>query len=328
MVNFKPLVYGNKDKGDHTGTAANSDIHTRLSEYGLRRIEITKDGNCFFMSIATILSKSHDSGQHICSEIGASSQDTFTLSVHKLLSDRYDYRAFLVDEDQTKWEDEVKKFESIGHFDSFLGDLMPYAMSNVLHISIVIIPVDAAIPCDKVPTKENQYSTVMEPSSSCSCGVNSLATGRKSCIPQPLYASRCGCYKSSSPCGLACQCKNCANPHGLRPVKGDKKQTRRPHTMQLQLPSSKRFAEGRNESIPSSIWSDFEIIVLSVVSDEVKSITGEISKVVKFYNDIVYYSTALFCQKPLPHDIVFRKKTDIQVQAKLQFMKKRLLSLV
>ena len=78
----------------------------------------------------------------------------------------------------------------------------------------------------------------------------------------------------------------------------------------------------QRESIPSSVWSDFETILLSVVSDAAKSASGEISTIVKLYNDTVYYSTALFCQKPLPHDIVFRKKSDIQIQAKLQFMRK------
>ena len=93
--------------------------------------------------------------------------------------------------------------------------------------------------------------------------------------------------------------------------------------MQIQVPSAKRFAEERGESIPTSIWSDFESTVLSVIKDSVMN--GEESAIVKLYNDTVYYSTALFCHSPLPHDIVFREKNHLQIQAKLHFMARRLL---
>ena len=359
VVDFKPFMCGNKDKSDHAGTPVCSDVNSRLSDYGLQRIEVLKDGNCFFMSVATIISRNRELGQVLCSERGPSMQleDTFTLSKHlrrlfvdELLSDRCDYKAFLVDDIQTIWEDEVKKFASVGHFDSVVGDLMPYAISNILGINIVIIPTDchtpvmyvnptevsnkgiiflvytphtqecpghydAAEPVNKVTVKENKKR-----SSCCSCGVNSTVAGRKSCITQPHYASRCACYKSSTACGLACRCKHCANPHRIRPEKAGKKHTRRPHNMQIEVPSAKRFVQEKGGTIPTSIWSDFETIVLSVVRDNVSS--EEVSKIVKQYNDIVYYSTAIFCYKPLPHDFVFRQKDEVQVKAKLVYMKK------
>lgn len=57
--------------------------------------------------------------------------------------------------------------------------------------------------------------------------------------------------------------------------------------MQVELPSAKRFTQDRGETIPTSIWSDFETIVLSMVMDNVKN--EEVVTVVKLYNDIVYY---------------------------------------
>ena len=77
---FQTIYVWQQRQSDPIRTAAYSDIYTRLSEYGLRCVEITKDDNCFFMSIATILSRSHDLGQCICFEIEALSQDTVTLS--------------------------------------------------------------------------------------------------------------------------------------------------------------------------------------------------------------------------------------------------------
>lgn len=176
---------------------------------------------------------------------------------------------------------------------------------------------DAAEPVNTAKAQENN---IMKKSSCCSCGVNSTAEGRKSCIRQPHYASRCGCYKSSTACGFACRCKNCGNPHGVRPEKTERKRIRRLHRLQIELPSAKRFAQERGETIPTSMWSDFETIVLSVVMDNVES--EEVEKIAKLYNDIVYYSKALFCQKPLPHELVFRRKDEIQVKGKLLFMKK------
>ena len=61
VVNFKPLMSGNKGNGvgDPTGICSYNGIHTRLSECGLRLrcIEIAKDGNCFFMSHNHFISK-------------------------------------------------------------------------------------------------------------------------------------------------------------------------------------------------------------------------------------------------------------------------------
>ena len=177
----------------------------------------------------------------------------------ELLSDRCNYCAFIADEDEINYEDEAKKILNVGHFNSYIGDLMPYAMANVLHVSIVLIPVDVHTPvmyvtpnevtsrgtiflvytphtleclghydaAASIPTQKRGLS--MKQSSFCSSGVNSSATGRKSCIPQPMYANRD--VAATNTCGVTCCCKNCANPHGVRPAKADKKRVQRPHNM-------------------------------------------------------------------------------------------------
>ena len=70
------------------------------------------------------------------------------------------------------------------------------------------------------------------------------------------------------------------------------------------IPSAKRFAKERQETLPETHWSHLETIVLSEVAKQV-----EPSNIQKVYNDGVYYSTALFCTNPLTPDIVLRRKS-------------------
>ena len=93
------------------------------------------------------------------------------------------------------------------------------------------------------------------------------------------------------------------------------------HTLQLQLPTSKKFAIDRGESLSDAIWSDFETIIVMEVSQS--SEYKDASTITKLYNDIVYYSSSLFCSCPLPHSVVFREKTIHQVQSKVQHMHSR-----
>ena len=115
------------------------------------------------------------------------------------------------------------------------------------------------------------------------------------CAPNPLYASRCKCYKSSKPCNSSCRCKNCCNPCGVKSYsEGKSKRHRRNHSLQDDIPSSKKFAEDRGETVESGVWSTFESIVLN----EVQQIVEENSDldIVKMYNDIKYYALC-HCQK-------------------------------
>ena len=275
--------------------------------------------------------------------------------VEELLSDhRQEYTAFLVHEQLVHWEQEVRKFLQDGFFNNAIGDLLPTVISNVLHLNIIIFqrlispPVmfvsprelnnsigtiflvydpshqghyDAALKCVE-EQKRNESGKSNKDTFCCSCGVNSSIEGKKSCKSQPLYASRCSCYKNSVSCSLACRCKNCDNPHGSRPPPGERKRTRRHHLLQdSHVPTAKKFAQERNEALTSSIWSDFETIVLSVVAKNEQ--VSDYPAIKKVYNDIVYYSSATFCIDPLTPNIIFRNKSLPQVEAKLHYMNAR-----
>ena len=71
----------------------------------------------------------------------------------------------------------------------------------------------------------------------------------------------------------------------------------------------------------TAVWSDFEsIIVLEILQSHDQEDTTNITKL---YNDIVYYSSSLFCACPLPRTVVFREKTVGQIESKLQYVRSR-----
>ena len=100
---------------------------------------------------------------------------------------------------------------------------------------------------------------------SCSCGVSKTQSGR-TCAPSAVYATWCKCYVNSRPCTSLCCSKECTNPCGVRPHKqqGIKRQ-QHPHSMQQEIPSSKRFALARGQSLSTAVWSDFESIVITEI---------------------------------------------------------------
>lgn len=96
--------------------------HNKLYEYGLRICEVAKDGNCFFMSVAVSLSHAKELGKevHVCTilrypldvldDLVEVSQLLWRCFVEELLSDRcQEYTAFLVHEELSNWEQEVRK---------------------------------------------------------------------------------------------------------------------------------------------------------------------------------------------------------------------------
>ena len=266
----------------------------------------------------------------------------------------HNYTAFLVHDELLNWEEEVLKYKQDGFFASAIGDLLPIVISNILHLNIIIFktvgspPTMFVSPCDEItnigtiflvydPLHSGHYDAALKCINyeeggqctktvkkmfNCSCGVNASGDGKKSCKLQPHYASRCNCYKNSVSCSAACRCKNCNNPFGSRPQPSERKRNRRMHLMQhVDIPSAKRFAQERKEILTETHWSDFETIVLSEVAKQVES--SNCQSIQKVYNDVVYYSTALFCTNPLSPDIVFRRKTQEQIQAKLKYILER-----
>lgn len=153
---------------------------------------------------------------------------------------------------------------------------------------------DAAIPYSCTVTQNKPQDSLRKESRvSCSCGVNKKID-QKSCAPNPIYATRCKCFAQCKPCSSSCCCKNCSNPFGTQPEKpiGVKRQ-RRSHSMQITLPTSKRFAEDKGEEMSTSVWSSFESILLREIIKESKKDQSIVPH--KIYNDVVYYANSNFC---------------------------------
>ena len=263
------------------------------------------------------------------------------------------YENFVEINEGMSYMDEATKFLQSGYFASVLGDLMPLAMATILNSTILIFTrssscspmyvnslsgqsentvfvlydprgpghYDAVIPYSCTSGVAHTASKVTTiPKVSCNCGVNKKFP-ITSCAPNPVYSSRCKCYKQSKPCNSSCHCKNCSNPHGVRPCKQEySTRQRRRHSMQEDVPSSKRFAKERGELVEAGSWSNFESIVLSEVHEIAEKDRNV--DIAKLYNDVVYYAHSTFCTTPLPDNIVFRTKSCNQVASKLSYMKR------
>ena len=86
--------------------------------------------------------------------------------------------------------------------------------------------------------------------------------------------------------------------------------------MQVEIPSSKKFAVDRGEVVSEAVWSSFESIVLDELckSPDVKS-----ADIPKLYNDNIYYSTCNSWTIPLQDDVLFRNKATQQIQSKIKY---------
>ena len=259
---------------------------------------------------------------------------------------RAEYEPFidpLVDD----YETEVNKFLQPNFHISPVGNAMPLAIANSLQCSIVIFSADTRLPTTYVtptctssidscatafviynslgnghydaalPFVSNTANTPISANTenstniSCRCGTNKKVSST-SCKNSPFYASRCCCLKNNQQCTSHCQCVNCHNPNGKKPISESPttaKRMGRKHHLQMSLPSSKRFAVDRNEDVAKGQWSEFETITLYEIVSTEKNV-GEIKKV---YNDVVDYSIAPYCEHKLP------TKTESQVASKLKY---------
>ena len=77
----------------------------------------------------------------------------------------------------------------------------------------------------------------------------------------------------------------------------------------------------RGECISTAVWSDLKsIIVMEILQSHDQEDTTNITKL---YKDIVYHSSSLFCACPLPLTVVFREKTIVQIESKLQYVRSK-----
>lgn len=342
---FKEFTTHNLNKGDSSFL----NHHDNLSKYGLTVSPTIANGNCFFQAVAMNIKSRPDRWI----ELGTIDLESLSFKLREIFvqevigDNRPLYEEFIPSIND--YTTEVYKFLQNGFFDSAFGDLMPLAIATALKASIIIIisgcqyhptyvtplvgpPIDTMFLLYN-PTGSGHYDaiipyffTVKDPKASskppkehrsCRCGINGNNSG-KSCTPNQSYATRCKCYLSSTPCSSYCQCKNCNNPCGQKPVTSlEGKRKRRAHSLQIELPSSKKFAVERGEVLSVNIWSTFETIVLSELQNIEET---EDLDTFQLYNEIVNYSKSNFCTLPLENEVVFRNKTATQIASKLKYM--------
>ena len=333
-------------------------LHQKLSEYGLRFSSMPPDGNCFFNSVAENILANLQTWSHCLTLAGVTNHDNLNVEmlsailrkvyVKELLGEhRVDYEAFVAHTD-LDYCAEANRFSQDHYYDSELGNTMPLALATALQFSLVIFHkdpntptmyvtpevvtteasaflvytpsgpghYDAAIPCHKKSTPDSQEDSKPK---SCRCGANKTNVSTQSCKPCPIYTTRCKCYKSSQPCTTLCGCTNCDNPYGSRPPPSHSgKRIRRKHDLQMDIPSSKRFAQERGELMSQAIWSSFESIVLTEICNSLQQ-ENDNNVIAKLYNELVQYSTSSYCLLALPPDIVFREKSLREIISKINY---------
>ncbi len=332
------------------------EIQKQLNVYGLF-LHLSFEGglgNCFFYSLAKGILESTSTWLAILTTKGISDENISSLPhklrllfVQEVSGVKVDHYRSFTTLLEPEYVLETSKFYEDGHYDSCVGNLMALAMANALQASFVIIrPYDQPLyvtPEDNIShgtlflvyqdsgkghydaalhSKQNiTEPTVMPSATKCSCGVNSKEDV-VSCTHSPLYATRCKCYKRGFSCSPLCRCKHCNNPHGQR-IKSSEPSTRQKrhrHTLQIDLPCSKKFAFDSGEEVALGVWSKFETLVLYeiVATLSYSKTTYDASIAENVYNNIHYYSTASFCVHPLPTNVVFRSKTARSIHAKLK----------
>lgn len=327
-------------------------LEKRLSDYGLVLSISTKDGNCFFQSVATNIVQAPDIWKSTLKDLGVIQsvsdglpgdlpQKLRQVFIYEITGYRQPYYKNFVT-GAVDFCSEARRFLETGFYDSEVGNLMPLAMATALQSHFVLFKADNNTPLYITPELDPTQKTIFlvyysegsghydaaipfntcqqitpQLPTKCSCGVN---RDLKACLPSVRYPSRCPCLRSGRGCTSLCRCRNCQNPNGCRPARVKVCRERRAHPLQTQIQKSETFARLRGEKLSESCWSDFEnIVVHEIILQETDESE---SSILKLYSDVVYYSKASFCIFPLPDSIVFREKSITQMVAKLRHIKK------
>ena len=192
---------------------------------------------------------------------------------------------------QNSYEGDVEKFLQSGFYDNDIGDIMAPAAANPLSATICVItsfshgPVMVFSPTTYVtlPDPINLYlayngsgaghydgvkmSTKMTLNNKCKCGINKTNdASHNSCTNEnktSKYKSRCPCLRTGVGCGGNCRCINCNNPNGRKlEVAPPPLTCKRTVPHKMTLPTSKRFALDRRETLSTGKWSILETFLL------------------------------------------------------------------
>ena len=127
-------------------------LKSNLASFGMKLHEVAGDGNCFFRSVATQLSKLEKTPnllKHLSKiNLGkAVEEDTTTLRVlfaEELTNNLDRYREWISKDSNI--ENDIKQFQKDGFFACDLGDLCVKATANVLQLPIVVVTSLTAVP--------------------------------------------------------------------------------------------------------------------------------------------------------------------------------------
>ena len=128
-----------------------------------------------------------------------------------------------------------------------------------------------------------------------------------------FYSSRCRCFKTQKSCTSECSCIGCSNLYGSR---------RSQHEPDKNTACKLKFlTQQRREDLSKANWSTFENLVIHEILSE--NTLLDIDSITKIYDDIVFYSNAAYCLTTLPDEVVFRGKTEHQVESKINYIHSR-----
>ena len=144
-----------------------TEVQSRLSEYGLVLSPVMRDGNCFFHSVSMNILSDLDQWNRSLTKIGVIDKlDIGLLSmklrqafVQEILGERESYESFLIRE--LDYSTEANKFLQDGFYVSSIGDLMPLAMATVLQASVVITTSSTSHPIYVTPLVGSIEGTVI-----------------------------------------------------------------------------------------------------------------------------------------------------------------------
>ena len=329
-------------------------LETYLKCNNLKRVPVSGNGNCCFLSVAKglqyLTSKQDPSSPfltHLASlgliindNVEAISLQLRQLTINEWLNNQQHYENFLTDE---RIEEAAIKFSEMSYFQGELGDTMILAMSNLLHIPITIIsniPDHITIPvvprstmCDEIifvlynHIGSGHYDAILpetetkedkkEPNISCSCGVNNR--NGSSCIDSDVYHTRCKCYKAHKSCSSGCRCRNCANSFGKR--KDLVKRKRELHSQQkITIPTNRKFIQDNGGTLAHGPWTLLENSIFTYIIETFKEYSKEliVDDIHGIFNEVVKLHELPHCTVNIPDDITKPTyKTVKQIEGKL-----------
>ena len=236
-------------------------------------------------------------GIHNNMDIGNIVMKIRQLVVDEWLSNVDEYQKFLDGEHLVT--EEAPKFLKQGYFFGPMGNTMVLAVSNALGVPIVVFSFASHYPVINVTPRvcevpvplyiaynqagPGHYDGVSFKGGStqqnieklqqhtndkkCNCGKNKHYSRTQRCtIVQFKYtiSIRCPCLLADSPCSLACNCINCANPKGTRPEIPTRHRERRKHAWSLKsVKGLSYYANQEQEKISPGPRTELEYLLVA-----------------------------------------------------------------